>query len=96
MTGGQSAAEAQARSDRERKISEQPVAPASTVVKLSQAQALAQSQQVSKSQEPSFRYTAERLIGNGSFGVVYQAVCAETGEVVAIKKVLQDKRFKVW
>jgi glycogen synthase kinase 3 beta len=45
-------------------------------------------------QQGSFRYTAERLIGNGSFGVVYQAVCAETGEVVAIKKVLQDKRFK--
>ena len=45
-------------------------------------------------QQASFRYTAERLIGNGSFGVVYQAVCAETGEVVAIKKVLQDKRFK--
>ncbi len=42
----------------------------------------------------SYHYTAERLIGNGSFGVVYQAMCAETGEVVAIKKVLQDKRFK--
>ena len=44
--------------------------------------------------EPSYRYTADRLVGNGSFGVVYQAVCDETSEVVAIKKVLQDKRFK--
>ena len=34
------------------------------------------------------------MIGNGSFGVVYQAKLCETGEMVAIKKVLQDKRFK--
>jgi len=26
-------------------------------------------------------------VGNGSFGVVYKAVIAETGETVAIKKV---------
>lgn len=39
-------------------------------------------------------YSAERIIGNGSFGVVFQASVYETGEVVAIKKVLQDKRFK--
>ena len=35
-----------------------------------------------------------QVIGNGSFGVVYQAKLVETGEMVAIKKVLQDKRFK--
>lgn len=40
------------------------------------------------------RYKTERVVGNGSFGVVYQARCVETGEIVAIKKVLQDKRFK--
>mmetsp|Transcript_30291 Transcript_30291/g.98501 ORF Transcript_30291/g.98501 Transcript_30291/m.98501 type:complete len:419 (+) Transcript_30291:153-1409(+) len=39
-------------------------------------------------------YAAERIVGNGSFGVVFQAKCIETGEIVAIKKVLQDKRFK--
>ncbi|GFZ04484.1 shaggy-related kinase 11 [Actinidia rufa] len=38
-------------------------------------------------------YMAERVVGNGSFGVVFQAKCLETGETVAIKKVLQDKRF---
>lgn len=32
-------------------------------------------------------YNAEHIIGNGSFGVVFQAVVVETGEVVAIKKV---------
>ena len=42
----------------------------------------------------SISYAAERVIGNGSFGVVYQATVIETGEIVAIKKVLQDRRFK--
>lgn len=66
-------------------------------------------------------YMAERVVGTGSFGIVFQvfflllrlhqcyfAVCAlasillvfwqakclETGETVAIKKVLQDRRYK--
>ncbi|KAJ8945292.1 hypothetical protein NQ318_002749 [Aromia moschata] len=39
-------------------------------------------------------YTDTKVIGNGSFGVVYQAKLCETSELVAIKKVLQDKRFK--
>jgi serine/threonine protein kinase len=44
--------------------------------------------------EQNISYSAERIIGNGSFGVVFEAKVVETGEVVAIKKVLQDKRFK--
>ncbi|KAK6285597.1 hypothetical protein POUND7_011776 [Theobroma cacao] len=39
-------------------------------------------------------YMAERVVGTGSFGVVFQAKCLERGESVAIKKVLQDKRYK--
>ncbi|KAG7197366.1 hypothetical protein KM043_018473 [Ampulex compressa] len=39
-------------------------------------------------------YTDTKVIGNGSFGVVYQAKLLETEEMVAIKKVLQDRRFK--
>ena len=39
-------------------------------------------------------FVADKVVGNGSFGVVYQATIVETNEVVAIKKVLQDKRFK--
>lgn len=39
-------------------------------------------------------YKAGNIIGHGSFGIVFQATCVETGEVVAIKKVLQDRRFK--
>ncbi|KAG6410131.1 hypothetical protein SASPL_128181 [Salvia splendens] len=39
-------------------------------------------------------YIAEHVVGTGSFGVVFQAKCRETGEIVAIKKVLQDKRYK--
>lgn len=40
-------------------------------------------------------YADVRVIGNGSFGVVYQAKLCQNNDVVAIKKVLQDKRFKV-
>lgn len=40
-------------------------------------------------------YTNYKVIGNGSFGVVFQAKLVESGEPTAIKKVLQDKRFKV-
>ena len=46
-------------------------------------------------------YNADRIIGNGSFGVVFEVILfiqkahvVETDEVVAIKKVLQDKRYK--
>ena len=42
----------------------------------------------------SYTYNAERVVGNGSFGVVFAATCAETGNIVAVKKVLQDKRYK--
>ena len=44
--------------------------------------------------EQNISYSAQRVIGNGSFGVVFEAKVVETGKVVAIKKVLQDKRFK--
>ncbi|KAJ1559168.1 regulator of ime2 [Cladochytrium tenue] len=39
-------------------------------------------------------YTNSKVIGNGSFGVVFYARILNTGEQVAIKKVLQDRRFK--
>ena len=42
----------------------------------------------------SWVFDNEHIIGNGSFGVVYQAVVRQTQKEVAIKKVLQDKRFK--
>ncbi|KAI1732265.1 protein kinase domain-containing protein [Ditylenchus destructor] len=40
------------------------------------------------------QYADTKVIGNGSFGVVYLARLVQTNEDVAIKKVLQDKRFK--
>lgn len=41
-------------------------------------------------------YVVEQVVGSGSFGVVVKAIVQETNEVVAIKKVLQDKRYKVY
>eukprot|EP00762_Andalucia_godoyi_P003207 ANDGO_01003.mRNA.1 Shaggy-related protein kinase gamma len=49
---------------------------------------------LSASGEKGISYAAERVIGHGSFGVVFQAKIVETGEMVAIKKVLQDRRYK--
>ena len=43
-------------------------------------------------------YTNCKIIGNGSFGIVFQAKLVsehDAGDDIAIKKVLQDKRFKV-
>ena len=45
-------------------------------------------------QRYTLNYQVEDVVGNGSFGVVVMATCLETNETVAIKKVLQDKRFK--
>lgn len=39
-------------------------------------------------------YDAQKMIGHGSFGAVFLAKVSDTDEVVAIKKVLQDRRFK--
>jgi len=39
-------------------------------------------------------YTQCKIVGNGSFGVVFQAKLSPGGEDAAIKRVLQDKRFK--
>lgn len=56
------------------------------------------SAQDGKTGEPvDFAYTNTKIIGNGSFGVVFQAKVVsggKEGEDIAIKKVLQDKRFK--
>jgi len=42
----------------------------------------------------NFTYNADKVVDRGTFGVVYQATIAETGETVAIKKVFQDRRYK--
>lgn len=48
-----------------------------------------------KSSEPiTISFPATEVVGHGSFGVVFTTVIQETNEKVAIKKVLQDKRFK--
>ena len=53
-------------------------------------------------EQKEIAYTNCKVIGNGSFGVVFQAKLVQgpgagnnDSEDVAIKKVLQDKRFKV-
>lgn len=39
-------------------------------------------------------FSCHTIVGHGSFGVVFQALVEGTDETVAIKKVLQDRRFK--
>ena len=72
--------------------SQQSVSSSSSISSSSQPQLSPTSKKMDKS--AAISYAAERVIGNGSFGVVYQASTIETGETVAIKKVLQDRRFK--
>lgn len=45
-------------------------------------------------EEPQCTYNAERVIGNGTFGIVYSAHIVETDETVAIKKVFVDRRYR--
>jgi len=40
------------------------------------------------------QFTSTKVVAKGSFGVVFKATLASTGEQVAIKKVLQDPRYK--
>ena len=44
--------------------------------------------EVDPNKKVSYTYNAERVIGHGSFGIVFVATIAETGHIVAIKKVL--------
>ncbi len=37
----------------------------------------------SGSSRQTFNYSTDRVVGNGSFGVVFQATCLETGETVS-------------
>lgn len=40
------------------------------------------------------QYTQLQMVGHGSFGVVFQTQLLPSNEIAAIKRVLQDKRFK--
>jgi len=46
-----------------------------------------------KEQEVS--YQDVKVIGKGTFGVVYRAKLCDTGQMVAIKKVFHTEKFKV-
>jgi len=46
-------------------------------------------------EEVDINYQSVKVVGNGSFGVVFQIRLVESGKDAAIKRVLQDKRFKV-
>lgn len=48
---------------------------------------------LNNTQKP-FPYENGLIIGSGAFGIVYKSKVKESKELVAIKKVLQDKRFK--
>lgn len=46
-------------------------------------------------QEREFKFKYEKVIGNGSFGIVCEVKDLETNETLAIKKVYQDKGYQV-
>lgn len=43
---------------------------------------------------PPFAFTVDKPVGQGSFGHVFLVKVNDTGELLALKKVLQDRRFK--
>lgn len=47
-----------------------------------------------KSPSGTLSYRADKVVGNGTFGVVFLATCLEMDEQLAIKRVLQDRRYK--
>lgn len=53
-----------------------------------------QSKYENKSEISSNKYEIEGVAGKGTFGVVYFGVNKSNGERIAIKKVLQDKKYK--
>jgi len=46
-------------------------------------------------EEQEISYKDIKVIGKGTFGVVYRAKLCETGQMVAIKKVFHNEKFKV-
>lgn len=42
----------------------------------------------------TIQYTQSQMVGHGSFGVVFETQILPSNEIAAIKRVLQDKRFK--
>jgi len=46
-------------------------------------------------EEQEISYQDVKVIGKGTFGVVYRAKLCETGQMVAIKKVFHNEKFKV-
>ena len=64
-------------------------APAAAAAAPAVAPASSTSASTAKNKKAPISYAAERVIGTGSFGVVYEASVLETGERCAIKKVLQ-------
>ena len=42
----------------------------------------------------TIQYTKSQMVGHGSFGVVFQIQLQPSNEIGAVKRVLQDKRFK--
>lgn len=66
--------------------------PANASPSIAEEEALAAQQAADA--EPQCTYNAERVIGNGTFGIVYSAHIVETDETVAIKKVFVDRRYR--
>mmetsp|Transcript_24603 Transcript_24603/g.34382 ORF Transcript_24603/g.34382 Transcript_24603/m.34382 type:complete len:356 (+) Transcript_24603:141-1208(+) len=53
-----------------------------------------ENRQETKTNGADLQFSSTKVVAKGSFGVVFKATLSSTGEQVAIKKVLQDPRYK--
>jgi len=47
-----------------------------------------------KSTYNRWEYKAEKVVGQGMFGIVFKSIVVDTNEIVAVKTVYQDKKYK--
>lgn len=53
-----------------------------------------QTQMFKRDENRKYEYSIENVVGRGCFGIVFKAKITDSGEIVAIKKVIEEKKYK--